>query len=243
MPTGGTAKRACTADFASASKRCKRFFRRSGRYGLASMYPASAWSVLCSGPSWDQRACDLIKRQASTGPFGSPVFACAGKTDLHRRLILSQTSARRLIRSSIAPHLMAVPLFVPGGRSFVPTCACRRAARKGPSRLAVGRALPLASVLPGHALMAPSTARGSRWGGRSIGFVAREGAPLVENRPRDASELVGQRNGEHVVVESLLRRLDPRFEPIAFPMLWPKPDQDDPGRLNEQDAQIAIAAP
>jgi hypothetical protein len=43
--------------------RCKRF-RRSGRYGLASMYPASAWSGLCSGPSWDQRACDLISGQA-----------------------------------------------------------------------------------------------------------------------------------------------------------------------------------
>jgi hypothetical protein len=43
-----------------------------------------------------QRACDLISGQASTGPFGSPVFACAGKTDLHRRLILSQTSAGKL---------------------------------------------------------------------------------------------------------------------------------------------------
>ena len=28
-----------------------------------------------------QRACDLISGQASTGPFGSPVFARAGKTD------------------------------------------------------------------------------------------------------------------------------------------------------------------
>src|ERR1700730_2515477 len=28
-----------------------------------------------------QRACDLITGQASTGPFGSPGFACAGKTD------------------------------------------------------------------------------------------------------------------------------------------------------------------
>src|SRR5258708_27095890 len=28
-----------------------------------------------------QRACDLISGQASNGPFGSPVFACAGKTD------------------------------------------------------------------------------------------------------------------------------------------------------------------
>ena len=28
-----------------------------------------------------QRACGLISGQASNGPFGSPVFACAGKTD------------------------------------------------------------------------------------------------------------------------------------------------------------------
>jgi hypothetical protein len=31
--------------------RCK-WFRRAGGGGLASMYPASDWSVLCSGPSW-----------------------------------------------------------------------------------------------------------------------------------------------------------------------------------------------
>src|SRR5712664_490589 len=29
-----------------------RRFRRTGGGGLASMYPASDWSVLCSGPSW-----------------------------------------------------------------------------------------------------------------------------------------------------------------------------------------------
>src|SRR3979409_504190 len=28
-----------------------------------------------------QRAVELISGQASNGPFGSPVFACAGKTD------------------------------------------------------------------------------------------------------------------------------------------------------------------
>src|SRR6266511_2793545 len=28
-----------------------------------------------------QRACELISGQASNGPFGSPGFACAGKTD------------------------------------------------------------------------------------------------------------------------------------------------------------------
>ena len=40
-----------------------------------------------------QRACDLISGQASNGPFGSAVFACAGKTYSPSRFILSQTSA------------------------------------------------------------------------------------------------------------------------------------------------------
>jgi hypothetical protein len=39
-----------------------------------------------------QRACDVINGQASNGPNGSPVFACAGKTAPPSRLILSQTS-------------------------------------------------------------------------------------------------------------------------------------------------------
>jgi hypothetical protein len=115
---------------------------------------------------------------------------------------------------------------------------------QGRSGLAVAQALPLASMLPGHALTGASTARGLRWTGRHrIGLDAREGAALVKNRPRDASKLIGQRNGKHVVVQSLLRRLDPRFEPIALPLLGPELDQHDPGRLNEESAQIAIAAP
>src|SRR6202023_3348495 len=40
-----------------------------------------------------QRACVLISGQASIGPFGSPVFARARKTEPPSRLILSQTSA------------------------------------------------------------------------------------------------------------------------------------------------------
>src|SRR6516165_10434084 len=35
-------------------------------------------------------------------------------------------------------------------------------------------------------------------------------------------------------------RFDPRFEPVALPALWL--DQHDPGRLYEQNAQVAIAA-
>src|SRR6516162_11944713 len=43
-------------------------------------------------------------------------------------------------------------------------------------------------------------------------------------------------------MQSLLRCFDPRLEPIARPMLWPDLDQHDPGRLDEQGAQIAIAS-
>jgi len=78
---------------------------------------------------------------------------------------------------------------------------CRRAARRGsqgwPSCESC-RSLPCCQATP---CTARSTARGSRWmGHHRIALIAREGAPLVENRPRDAGELVGQRNGEHVVV-------------------------------------------
>jgi hypothetical protein len=62
--------------------------------GLASMYPASRWSV-APGHHGYQRACDLVSGSASTKPFGSPVFACAGKTDPpSSSQILSQTCRR-----------------------------------------------------------------------------------------------------------------------------------------------------
>ena len=155
-----------------------------------------------------QRACDLISGQASNGPFGSPVFACAGKTDPPSRLILSQTSAGKGVGYVIDRSLLrAVPLFVPGGRSFVPACARETRRAQGPSRLAVALVLPLAPALPGHALTGPSTARGSSRSGRCrIGLNALESAPLVENRPGDAGELVGERNRQHVVVQALLWR-------------------------------------
>ena len=53
-----------------------------------------------------QRDCVLISGPASSGPFGSPGFACAGKTDPPSLLILSQTSAGNgiVISSSLAPY-------------------------------------------------------------------------------------------------------------------------------------------
>jgi hypothetical protein len=75
--------------------RCKRVSSIRRICGLASMYPASDWSACAPGHHGYQRACDLFSGQASNGPFGSPVFACAGKTEPPSRLILSQTSAGR----------------------------------------------------------------------------------------------------------------------------------------------------
>jgi hypothetical protein len=86
--------------------RCKRF-RQPGRCGLASMYPASDWSVCALGHHGYQRAFELISGQASTGPFGSPVFACAGKTD-PPSLSHSSRRPRRVtgvvVTSSNVPH-------------------------------------------------------------------------------------------------------------------------------------------
>src|SRR5580693_1662998 len=66
--------------------------------GLASMYPVSSWSCFAPDHHGYQRACVLISGQASTGPFGSPVFACAGKTVPPSLLIpLADLGWKRLI--------------------------------------------------------------------------------------------------------------------------------------------------
>src|SRR5262249_2965519 len=130
--------------------------------------------------------------------------------------------------------LAAVPSSRPAGAQ------ARRA--QGPSRLAVAMTLRLTPVFPGHALTGPSAARRSSTSGRwCIGLGVLEGAPVMENRPGDAGEFVGERNRQHVVVKPFLGCFDPRPEPIALPLL-PQLDQDDPRRLHEEGAQIAIAA-
>src|ERR1700738_325972 len=104
---------------------------------------------------------------------------------------------------------------------------CWRATRKGPSRLAVAFALPLAPASPGHALTGPSTARHSSSSGRHLVCPdALEFALLVENRPGDAGKLVGERDRQHIVVQTFFGSLDPGLEPIAVPMLWPDPRAD-----------------
>jgi len=100
---------------------------------------------------------------------------------------------------------LIVPLFAPGGRSFVPTCSVPMRRAQEPSRLAVAQAVLCALASPGHALTNPSTARDLSWSGRDlIRLDALKRASLVENRPGDAGELVGKRDRQHVVVQALL---------------------------------------
>ena len=106
-----------------------------------------------------QRACVLISGQASTGPSGSPGFACAGKTVLHLVSISRRPRQETCcdVMSSLAPYpvqfLCSCHEAVPSSRPAVHVGL--RA--QGPSRLAVALGSPRAPAFPGHALTAPST--------------------------------------------------------------------------------------
>src|SRR5258708_31424259 len=79
------------------------------------MYPAFDWSV-APGHHGYQRACVLISGQASTGPFRSPVFACAGKTDPPSLLIpLADLGWKRWQAMADTAIIAAVPASNPTG--------------------------------------------------------------------------------------------------------------------------------
>src|SRR6202163_3835756 len=139
--------------------------------------------------------------------------------------------------SSFRPVPLFEPKAVPSSRP-----AERRSRRaQGRSRPAVALGLRRAPALPGCALTAPSTARGSSGSDDCIvGLRQLEGASFSQHRPGDAGKLVGERDRQHVGVQPPLGGFDPGFEPITFPVLYP--DQHNPCRLHEQNAQVAIGA-
>src|SRR6202011_5212171 len=97
------------------------------------------------------------------GPFGSPVFACAGKTDPPSLLIPLADLGWKLLIGLCHRLLLIrpVPLFEP--RAVPSSRPAERRSRRaqGRSRPPVALGLRLAPALPGCALPAPSTARGS----------------------------------------------------------------------------------
>src|SRR5881227_1070284 len=123
------------------------------------------------------------------------------------------------------------------GRSFVPACRTLIASRAGAvktGRRALG--LRRAPALPGRALTAPSTARGSSRSDACIVSPRQlEGTSFSQHRPGDAGKLVGERDRQHVVVQPPLGGVNPGFEPVMFPVLYS--DQHNPCRLHKQNAQ------
>src|SRR6266566_9979249 len=143
----------------------------------------------------------------------------------HRRLLISRSSFVGALQPFLRPGLLV---------SQAPRARAGKAGRRA--------SLLHASALPGHALTGPSTARHSSRSGRCLVRPDTfEVALLVEDGPGDTGKLVGERDCQHVVVQPLLGGLDPGLEPVALPGL--RSDQHDPGRLHEQNAQVAIAAP
>src|SRR4030095_880215 len=146
-----------------------------------------------------------------------------------------------LVTSSIAPHFA---LFLCSCLAVVPSSRPARADAPRARAVKAGRraVLTSCSIAARLRLDGPERAASIKQVGRHlICLDALEGAPLVENRPGGAGELVGERNRQHVVVQSFLGGFDPRFEAIALPTLYL--DQHNPRGLHEQNAQVAIAAP
>jgi len=63
---------------------------------------------------------------------------------------------------------------------------------------------------------------------------------MSQGRSKQCGRAYCERDGEDVVMEPLFGRLEPWLEPMTIPTLWL--DQYNPRGLNEQNAQVAIAA-
>ena len=125
-------------------------FHRSGGFAVSHQCIRPLIGACCApGHHGYQRACGLISRQASNGPFGSPGFAGAGKTGPPSRFILSQTSAgkrglchcslpicHRSLPISASSFVRAVKAFLLPGLHIVRGIA-RRGRQGWPSRLAL----------------------------------------------------------------------------------------------------------
>ena len=123
--------------------RCKRF-RRSGSTVLHQCI-RSLFGALAPDHHGYQRAFDLISGQASTGPFGSPVFACAGKTD-PPLLVSSSRRPRRV--DYIIDSLLISWLFLCSRLAAVPSSRPARADASRTGAVKAGRRACLASRVP-----------------------------------------------------------------------------------------------
>ena len=61
---------------------------------------------------------------------------------------------------------------------------------------------------------------------------------MRKNAPGDPGQFIGERDRQHIAVQPLFGGFNPGFEPMTLPTL--RLDQHHPGRLHEQDPQIAV---
>jgi hypothetical protein len=90
-------RRAATSDFDPdvwSGRASQEVFVELAVGGLASMYPAFAWSSWAPGRHGNQRACDLISGQTSAGHSGHQCSQAPGRPILH--LISSSRRPRRV---------------------------------------------------------------------------------------------------------------------------------------------------
>src|SRR5438105_11979918 len=128
--------------------RVARGFRRSGVSGLASMYPVSDWSLLCSGPSWISARVRSHYRTGLNGSFGSPVFASAGNG-------LCQGAGRwNAAKLHLEPRLHHVDERPGVGVTNVPTRICGAAFNRSLDRIEFGD--PPLPRFAGHNMKPPT---------------------------------------------------------------------------------------
>ena len=182
--------------------------------GLASMYPASIWSV-APGHHGYQRAIDLITKQGSLGHLSHQFSIAPGRPASIASRPLADLGGD--FDSLNHGHLANFPWF-DCDLSLVPTCASPGQPRGG--TVSAGRRAGVAAItgFSSHALTGPSTAPGSGRLGRGIALPLRhEPASPGQHRPCDACQLVSQRDRQDVVVQTLLGRLDPGLQAMPLP--------------------------
>ena len=92
------AKRECCRLTQCMDRPCgARRFRRSGRCGLASMYPAFAWSAVLRAIMDISAHAIWLADRPRPGHLGHQGSHAPGRPILHRRLILSQTSVGKVL--------------------------------------------------------------------------------------------------------------------------------------------------
>src|SRR5215831_480152 len=169
------------------------------------MYPASAWSALCSGPSWISAR--MRARYRSGLDWAIRVTSVRmRREDRFSIVVLSSRRPRRAngdqATSLVTPHFALFRCSC-CGRSFVPAWACGRARARRQDH--AGRDA-IASVLT-HA----------------------KARPLLRTAQAMRASLLASAMASTLWCSRFFRRLDPRLEPVALPMLWPELDQHDPG--------------